>query len=172
MPESEITAISVVPPPMSTIMLPHASVMGIPAPMAATIACSTRYTSLAFARRADSCTARLFDLRDFGRNADNDAGTEKVVAAVRRFDEVLQHYFGDVKIRDHSVLHRLYGDDIGGRPPEHLFGLVPYGKHLLAVPVERDDRRLIDHNPAPLRIHKGIGRPEIDGQVTGKKTEK
>ncbi len=42
MPESEITAMSVVPPPMSTIMLPDGSVIGSPAPIAAIIACSTR----------------------------------------------------------------------------------------------------------------------------------
>ena len=47
---SEITAMSVVPPPMSTTMLPLGSVMGRPAPIAATIACSTRCTSLALAR--------------------------------------------------------------------------------------------------------------------------
>ena len=87
------------------------------------------------------------------------------------FDEVLQHHFGDVEIRDHAVLHRLYGNDVGGRPSEHLFGFMPHGEHLLAVSVERDNRRLIDHDPAPLGIHKGIGSPEIDGQITGKKTE-
>src|SRR4029450_6862977 len=35
MPASEMTAISVVPPPMSTIMLPDGSVIGMPAPGAA-----------------------------------------------------------------------------------------------------------------------------------------
>ena len=37
MPASEITAMSVVPPPMSTTMLPEGSVMGSPAPIAAAI---------------------------------------------------------------------------------------------------------------------------------------
>ena len=36
-PASEMTAMSVVPPPMSTIMLPDGSVIGMPAPMAAAI---------------------------------------------------------------------------------------------------------------------------------------
>ena len=49
-PESDMTAISLVPPPMSTTMFPQASVMGSPAPMAAAMACSTKYTSLALAR--------------------------------------------------------------------------------------------------------------------------
>ncbi len=42
MPASEMTAMSVVPPPMSTIMLPVGSVIGIPAPMAAAMASSIR----------------------------------------------------------------------------------------------------------------------------------
>ena len=58
MPEREMTATSVVPPPMSTIMLPPGSVIGRSAPMAAAMACSIRKTSLALARRAASRTAR------------------------------------------------------------------------------------------------------------------
>ena len=42
MPASEMTATSVVPPPMSTIMLPDGSVTGSPAPIAAAIGCSIR----------------------------------------------------------------------------------------------------------------------------------
>ena len=54
-----MTATSVVPPPISTTMLPEGSVTGRPAPMAATMACSTRCTSLALARYAESITARF-----------------------------------------------------------------------------------------------------------------
>jgi hypothetical protein len=43
MPPSEMTATSVVPPPMSTIMLPVGSATGSPAPMAAAIGSSIRY---------------------------------------------------------------------------------------------------------------------------------
>ncbi len=42
MPESEMTATSVVPPPMSTIMLPEASCTGRPTPIAAAIGSSMR----------------------------------------------------------------------------------------------------------------------------------
>ncbi len=59
MPLMEITAMSVVPPPMSTTMFPKGSSIGRPAPIAAAMACSTRYTSLARARYAESCTARF-----------------------------------------------------------------------------------------------------------------
>ena len=42
MPASEMTATSVVPPPMSTIMLPLGSVIGRPAPIAAAIGSSIK----------------------------------------------------------------------------------------------------------------------------------
>ncbi len=42
MPASEMTATSVVPPPMSTIMFPDGSVTGSPAPIAAAIGSSIR----------------------------------------------------------------------------------------------------------------------------------
>ena len=42
MPASEMSATSVVPPPMSTIMLPAGSVTGIPTPIAAAIGSSMR----------------------------------------------------------------------------------------------------------------------------------
>ena len=57
-PPSEITATSVVPPPMSTTMLPIGSWIGRPAPIAAAIGCSMRKVCAAPARRAASSTAR------------------------------------------------------------------------------------------------------------------
>ena len=46
-PPSEITAISVVPPPISTTILPVASSTGKPAPIAAAIGSSIKKASLA-----------------------------------------------------------------------------------------------------------------------------
>ncbi len=57
-PPREITAVSVVPPPTSTTMLPTGSWMSKPAPMAAAIGCSMRWAAEAPARRAASFTAR------------------------------------------------------------------------------------------------------------------
>ena len=47
MPPSEITATSVVPPPMSTIMFPVGSWIGSPAPIAAAIGSSMMYAARA-----------------------------------------------------------------------------------------------------------------------------
>ena len=59
MPDSEITATSVVPPPMSTIMLPVGSETGRPTPMAEAIGSSMICTFAAPAWSALSCTARF-----------------------------------------------------------------------------------------------------------------
>ena len=58
-PPSEITATSVVPPPMSTIMLPVASDTGSPAPIAAAIGSSIRSAWRAPADSVASITARF-----------------------------------------------------------------------------------------------------------------
>ncbi len=58
-PESEMIATSVVPPPISMIMLPAGSCTGSPTPIAAAIGSSIKYTSRAPACVADSRTARF-----------------------------------------------------------------------------------------------------------------
>ena len=58
MPPSEMTATSLVPPPMSTTMLPVASDTGSPAPMAAAIGSSMTMTWRAPAFKLASRTAR------------------------------------------------------------------------------------------------------------------
>ena len=56
-PDRAMTAIPVVPPPMSTTMFPEGLSTSIPDPMAAHIVSSIRYTFLAPAASADSLTA-------------------------------------------------------------------------------------------------------------------
>ena len=58
MPPRLMTAVSLVPPPMSMTMLPTGSSIGRSAPIAAAIGCSIRLASAAPARRAASVTAR------------------------------------------------------------------------------------------------------------------
>ena len=58
-PPREITAISAVPPPISTIILPHGREISIPAPIAAAIGSSMIETDRAPAANAASSTARF-----------------------------------------------------------------------------------------------------------------
>ena len=58
-PPKAITAISVVPPPISTIMFPLGCIISTPIPIAAAIGSWIKYTSFPFTRSADSLTARI-----------------------------------------------------------------------------------------------------------------
>ena len=59
MPPSEMTAISLVPPPMSTTIRPIGSAISSPAPIAAAIGSSIRWTRRAPAASEASSTARF-----------------------------------------------------------------------------------------------------------------
>src|SRR5262249_5017924 len=128
MPASEMTATSVVPPPMSTTMLPDGSVMGSPAPIAAAIGSSIRYTSRApgaLLHRA------LLDLGDPEGHADDDARLHQRAPVVRPGDEVAQHRLGDLEVGDHAVAQRAHRLDVAGRAAQHLLGFAADGQHLL-----------------------------------------
>src|SRR5712671_6056572 len=90
-PASEITATSVVPPPISTIMLPEGSVIGSPAPIAAAIGSSIRYTTRAPAASAASRSA-LFDPTARG-GADHETRVDEITAVVGLLNELAQHAF-------------------------------------------------------------------------------
>ena len=106
MPPSEITATSVVPPPMSTIMLPAGSCTGSPAPIAAAIGSSITSAGL----RAPGVLGRLLhrallDAGDARRDADDHAGL-RPLALVHPLDEVAEHLLADVEVGDDAVLQR------------------------------------------------------------------
>src|SRR3990172_4604698 len=96
MPYIEITAASVRPPPMSTIMLPLGVPTGMRAPMAAAgarLLGGVADGALLHARRADG-------------DADHHLGLDHVEPADHLVDEVAQHRFRDQVVGDDAVLHR------------------------------------------------------------------
>jgi len=100
----EITATSVVPPPMSTTIFPLGSVTGIPAPMAAAMGSSMKNTSLAPADSADSRTA-LFSTWVMPLNSDDDSGPYEPASFVHLPDEVAKHGFRDLEIGNDAFFH-------------------------------------------------------------------
>ena len=146
MPPSEITATSVVPPPMSTIMLPLGSCTGRSAPIAAAIGSSMMCTGLrAPAYSAASCTARCSTpvMPD---------GTQMTIrglrplAGVHLLDEVAQHLLADLEVGDHAVLQGPDRLDVVGRATHHPLGLDADRDGAAVVDVDRDDRRLVEHD--------------------------
>ena len=117
MPPSEMTATSVVPPPMSTTMFPVGSATGRPAPMAAAIGSSMR-KALRAPPTGWPPRPRASRPRDARRHAHHHARVRPAVL-VHLLDEVPQHLLGHVEVGDDAVLERPDCADVPGRPPEH-----------------------------------------------------
>ena len=58
---------------------------------------------------------------------------------VDELDEVPEHGFRDIEIRDHSVLHRANGHDATRGSPKHAFRLVSYSQNVLRSGLDSDD---------------------------------
>ena len=108
----------------------------------------------------------LLHLGDLGRHADDDPRPHPDRPVVRLLDEVGQHLLGDVEVGDDAVLHRLDGDDVAGRAAEHLLGFTADGLDAAVQLVDRDDRRLVDDDALALGVDAGVGRAEVDGEVS------
>ncbi len=138
MPPSEITAVSVVPPPTSTTMLPSGSWIGRLAPMAAAIGCSIKYAPAAPARRAASSTARFSTSVMADGTQINTRGRLNRVTPVR-CEQQADHPLRDLEVGDRALAQWPHRDDVAGRPPDHLPGLVTHGQDVLAPTVEGDN---------------------------------
>ena len=164
MPPSEMTATSVVPPPMSTIMFPVGSETGRPAPIAAAIGSSIRYAWRAPAESVASSTARFSTPVTPDGHADDDARVREAVL-VHLLDEVAEHLLGHVEVGDDAVLQRPDRGDRARRAAEHPLGLDADRVDLARALVDRDHRRLGEHDAAAAHVDERVGGAEIDGHV-------
>ena len=113
----------------------------------------------------------LLDLRDLRRHADDDARPDPDVAVVRLLDEVGQHLLGDLEVGDDAVLHRLDRHDVAGRAAEHVLGFLADGLDPAVDLVDGHDRRLVDDDALAARVDAGVGRAQVDRQVTRKQRQ-
>ena len=86
----------------------------------------------------------------------------------RFMNEIFQHGLGNIKIRDHPVLHRADRHNIARGTADHLLGFRPDLQHLIRLAVHRHHRRLPDNNAFPLTMHQRVCRAQIDPQIMGK----
>ena len=86
-------------------------------------------------------------------------------------DEELQHLLGQGEVGDHAVLHRAHRGDVSGRAAEHVLGLGADRDDDLAAArrlvLDRDHRRLVEHDARAAHVDQRVGGAEIDGQVAG-----
>ena len=52
-----------------------------------------------------------------------------------------------------------------GRAADHALRLGADRERTTVLGVDRDDRRLVEHDAAPAHVHEGVGRAEVDGHV-------
>src|SRR5690606_25098380 len=86
-------------------------------------------------------------------------------------DEVGQHLLGDLEVGDDAVLHRLDRHEVARCATEHVLRVLPDGLDPPAHLVDGRDRRLISDDPLVARVHVGIGRAQVDCQVTRKQRQ-
>ena len=167
MPESDSTATSVVPPPMSTTIEPVGSWIGRPAPIAAAIGSSIRPTRRAPAFRQLSLIARRSTAVAPDGTQTITFGIGEALAVVNLADEVLDHLLGDFEVGDDAVAHGADGLHVAGRAAEHLLGLDADGVDDLAAAdvAQGDHGGFVQHDALALHVDEGVGGAEIDGDV-------
>ena len=146
-----MTATSVVPPPMST--------------MSARLVDRQTYADRRRGRLLDQVDLARAGAADHPRAIENPRVTAPGRDLARALDEVLEHPLGDVEVGDHPVLQRAQCRDVLRRAAQHRLGLVPDRNHGVVRLVDRDDRRLVEHDAPVPHEHERVGRPQVDGQV-------
>ena len=158
---------SVVPPPTSITMLPAASVIGMPAPMAAAIASSMRCTSLALARMALSFTARRSTcVISEGTPMTTRGRSQPLRLCALRMKCVSIFSAASKSAMTPSFIGRIAVMLPGVRPSISLASCAD-GLDASVDVVERHDRRLADDDALAARVDAGVGGAEIDGEIVG-----
>src|SRR5579875_2135451 len=133
-PPSETTATSVVPPPMSTIMLPVASETG-PDRRCQRLLDQMGLTCPGVPRRV--VNGHLLDLGDPARDPDHHPRAwDQAELRVDPTDKVLEHLLGDIEVADDAILQGTHRHDICRGTADHALGLGANRQDLLCPLVD------------------------------------
>ena len=162
MPESAMTAISVVPPPMSITMLPVGVSTGRPDADRRRHRLGHHQHLLGAGGLGRIAHGAALHLGDARRHADDDLRLHpEDVLVDDRLEEVPQHLLGDVEVGDHAVLERPHREDAVGRAAQHPLGLESDALDLAGGLLDRHDRGLVQDDALALHVDEGVGRAEI-----------
>jgi hypothetical protein len=142
----------------------------VPPPMSTTLLYQMNFAGLRPVRRIHN--GPFLNLRNLTRNANHNARMHHALAVVMCLhDEVIQHLLGVAEVRDHTVLHRLDGDNVARSSSQHLLGFFADGLHLIGLRIDGNDRRLVDDDALATRVHQRVGRAQVDRQIVRKQAE-
>ena len=172
MPPSEMTATSVVPPPMSTMSDPDGSLTGSPAPIAAAIG-----SSISRAQRAPELSAASRTAR-FSTSVTPDGMPSSIRGrGIRptRSCTLFTKYLIICSVTSKSLMTPSRSGRTAmieaGRAADHALGLRADRQDPLGLGVDGHDRRLGDHDPAVADVHERVRRAEVDPDVAGEEAE-
>ena len=169
MPPSAMTAMLVVPPPMSITMLPVGVSTGRPTPIAAAIGSDTISRRLTPAERAESRTARRStSVMPEGTQTMTVGLTLRTVRSMtwrRKWRSIFSATSKFAMTPSFIGPHRV---DPIRRTAEHHLGLAA-DAHDVPGMVYGGDRRLIEHHPFALDEDEGVGGAEVHGHL-GRRT--
>src|SRR6266511_3176619 len=106
----------------------------------------------------------LLDAGDPGRDADHHPGLGPPTL-VNPLDEVAEHLLADVEVGDHAVLQGTNRLDVGRGAPDHPLRLHAHRQRPVVLGVDRDDRRLVQHDSLAAHVDDGVRGAEVDSHV-------
>ena len=107
----------------------------------------------------------FFHLGDAAGHSDNHARTNHAAAVVNLADEVTQHGFGDLEIRDHAVFQGTNGYDVARRAAEHSLRFIADGKNAVGSLLHGHDRGFAQNDTLVFYEDQGVGGPQINAYV-------
>ncbi len=131
--------------------------------MAAASGSGMRLTSRAPAASAPRAR-RALDAGDAIGDADHHRRLAHGEAAGDFGDEVFEHALGDEVVGDDAVAQGAHDFDLAGGAAVHLFGGAADfdDDGAVAVFADGDDRRLLEHDAAPLDVDEDVDGPQIN----------
>ena len=107
----------------------------------------------------------FFDLRNTTRHSNNHARTNHAAAVVHLADEVAQHGFGDLEVRNHTVLQRTNGHDVARCAAEHSLGFIADGKNAVGSLLHGNDGGFTQNDTLVFHKDQSVGGPQINAYV-------
>ena len=107
----------------------------------------------------------LLHVIDAGGHGNHRPGPVEEVLAAGVKDELPHHGVEQAKIPHGSLPKGPDGHHVAGGAPDHAIGVAAHGEHRVGVPVQRNHRRLAQHDALAPHIDQHIGCAQIDSDV-------
>ena len=81
------------------------------------------------------------------------------------FKKIAEHLFGHFKIGNHARDKGSRGDNVSRGTPDHFFRLTANSQDLAGFLIDRNDRRLVNHDSPAFDVNQCIGRSQINPNI-------